>query len=426
MSAPIHIFTPACDAGGISSYVEGLAGALSRAGHDVRLAVWFDRSGPYHAKPRDFWNRYPCARVEFESLDRLDVLLRDVRGQTRIAPGEIVFSQSFPYIGAFLRGHGGVPPLGCTHLEFLHGVEDCWFDFALDALPSAAAYCCVAHAARERLKRLLAVAGAGEVPAILCPGAVDAVLPALPERPDAPFRFCYLGRLDPLVKRVFDLAPVVHGFGKLGIPFEVTVMGDGECQEELRNRLGGAPVRILGGVAHAEAMRELDRQHALVMMSASEGTPMALCEAMAHGVVPVATGVGGVLDVVDDGEDGFLFPVGETASCVRRLALLARDPARRRTMAAKALDKARRQLTWPARIERLNRLLADLPPGLPAGRPAFRGRGSLRRLLDRPGFPNALTRAVRSVHRTIRPLPADVSRAEPRRRRRITGGGASC
>ena len=59
----------------------------------------------------------------------------------------------------------------------------------------------------------------------------------------------------------------------------------------------------------------------LMQTSLWEGTPICLLEAMAFAKPVVATSVGGVPDVIDDGVSGFLAPTGDSA----RLAELAID-----------------------------------------------------------------------------------------------------
>ena len=71
---------------------------------------------------------------------------------------------------------------------------------------------------------------------------------------------------------------------------------------------------------------------AVVLTSASEGTPVTIIEALAAGRAVVATRVGGVPDVVDEGETGFLVRPGDTHAFAERLEILARDPERRIAM----------------------------------------------------------------------------------------------
>ena len=71
-----------------------------------------------------------------------------------------------------------------------------------------------------------------------------------------------------------------------------------------------------------------------VMPSRSEGLPMALLEAMAYGMAVVATRVGGIPEVVDDGVDGLLVPTEDPAAIATALRGLAADPSLRERLAA--------------------------------------------------------------------------------------------
>lgn len=112
------------------------------------------------------------------------------------------------------------------------------------------------------------------------------------------------------------------------------VVGDGELRGALEAQaasLGlGDAVRFLGWRA------DLDRLYAdmdvVVLTSRNEGSPVALIEAMAAGVPVVSTNVGGVADVVDDGENGWLAPMDDDADLAQHVLAVLGDPARARSM----------------------------------------------------------------------------------------------
>jgi len=60
-----------------------------------------------------------------------------------------------------------------------------------------------------------------------------------------------------------------------------------------------------------------------------EGLPLALVEAMACGLPIVATTVGGIPEVVEDGVNGLLCPPGDSACLARKLLSLVEDPEER-------------------------------------------------------------------------------------------------
>jgi glycosyltransferase involved in cell wall biosynthesis len=111
------------------------------------------------------------------------------------------------------------------------------------------------------------------------------------------------------------------------------VAGDGDLRGALEaraRRLLGDRVRFLGWATDLPVLYgALD---IVVLTSRNEGTPVALIEAGAAGRPTVATDVGGVPEVVRDGETGFVEPAGDAAALAARVGLLLDDPERAAAM----------------------------------------------------------------------------------------------
>ena len=72
------------------------------------------------------------------------------------------------------------------------------------------------------------------------------------------------------------------------------------------------------------------------LSSRHEGLPISLLEAMAVGLPPVVTRVGGITEVITDGVDGLLVPSGDPAALADAFVRLARSASERARLAAGA------------------------------------------------------------------------------------------
>ena len=142
----------------------------------------------------------------------------------------------------------------------------------------------------------------------------------------ADFLIVHVGRLDPIK----DHATAIHAIQRVAAQCEharLAVVGEGpelpRIQSEIE-RCGVEPyVRLLG--LRRDVPRVLRAADAFLMTSVSEGIPLAVIEAMGAGLPVVSTDVGGVKEVVVDGEDGLLSPAKDDASLARDLIRLAID-----------------------------------------------------------------------------------------------------
>jgi L-malate glycosyltransferase len=91
----------------------------------------------------------------------------------------------------------------------------------------------------------------------------------------------------------------------------------------------------------------------------TETFSLAAIEAMALGKPVVHSDVGGAAEMIIQGKNGFLFPVGNTRAFVNRLAILA-DPAVSRAMGDNARALVESRFSEKTMVDRYERLLLDL------------------------------------------------------------------
>jgi N-acetyl-alpha-D-glucosaminyl L-malate synthase BshA len=139
------------------------------------------------------------------------------------------------------------------------------------------------------------------------------------------------------VKRVLDCVRILARVRKQA-PAHLLMVGDGPERggaERLAHELGVSPhVSFLGKQDHVE--RLLPAAHVLLMPSEMESFGLAALEAMACGVVPVATRVGGVPELITHGEDGFLEQTGDVDAQAAHVIRLLEDEALHERMASAA------------------------------------------------------------------------------------------
>jgi glycosyltransferase involved in cell wall biosynthesis len=143
---------------------------------------------------------------------------------------------------------------------------------------------------------------------------------------------------------------------------DLVMVGPGAVERARRSSGDVGPageVRVLGWVEPAEVERLLSRSHVLVLPSRFEGQPMAVLEAMAHGLCVVATDVGGIPDLVDE-ECGVLVPADDTDALALALRTVITDPQKRAELGALALARVRERFDVDVAWRRLDALYEEL------------------------------------------------------------------
>jgi L-malate glycosyltransferase len=128
------------------------------------------------------------------------------------------------------------------------------------------------------------------------------------------------------VKRVLDCVRILAEVRR-SVPAHLLMAGDGPDRgpaEHLARELKmDRHISFLGKQNHVERLIPL--AHVLLMPSELESFGLVALEAMACGVVPVATRVGGVPELITNGEDGFLEAVGDIPAQAARVVELLTD-----------------------------------------------------------------------------------------------------
>jgi glycosyltransferase involved in cell wall biosynthesis len=175
------------------------------------------------------------------------------------------------------------------------------------------------------------------------------------------FAVGWIGRMT-AVKRTDDVLVAFRRLRDSGVDACLCMVGDGPDRPQLERRaheLGLMRDTFFLGYQEdvAPYYAAFD---ALVLPSGNEGTPVSAIEALAAGRPVVATRVGGVPDVVRDGEDGFLVEAGATDDLAERLERLARDPALRDRMGEAGRERVLPRYAVDRLVDDVDRLYRSL------------------------------------------------------------------
>jgi N-acetyl-alpha-D-glucosaminyl L-malate synthase BshA len=166
------------------------------------------------------------------------------------------------------------------------------------------------------------------------------------------------------VKRPVDCVEIFAGVLKKGIKARLVMVGDGSERTNAEHR-----ARCLGVFEHCSFVGKQPRivdylsvADVLLLPSEQESFGLAALEAMACEVPVVASRVGGVPEVVSDGETGFLSEVGDIEKMTADAARLLSDEELRREMGRRARESAieryRTDIVIPQYIDFYERVIA--------------------------------------------------------------------
>ncbi len=141
------------------------------------------------------------------------------------------------------------------------------------------------------------------------------------------------------------------------------LVGTGKELATIRNLVSaaglGSRVRFLG--ARRDALEVLALGDVVVVPSvAAEGSSIVSLEAMALGRPLVATAVGGIPELVRDGETGILVPPRDSPALARAICALLSDPVRMRVLGQQGRELVRARFSLEGMVRQIERLYVEL------------------------------------------------------------------
>ena len=152
-----------------------------------------------------------------------------------------------------------------------------------------------------------------------------------------------------------------------GAKFQLSIFGDGnlksEINAEIKNRKLSEYISIMPSINKSKLYKVIQESDVLVMSSVSEGLPMIIAESMVLGTPVVATSVGGIPDLIEDGISGILVPSRNAKLLAEKIKNLLKSDVLRKELSdngkIRIMDKLNPVITCQNLINYYSEILLD-------------------------------------------------------------------
>ncbi|MCW1311247.1 MAG: glycosyltransferase [Candidatus Parvarchaeota archaeon] len=142
----------------------------------------------------------------------------------------------------------------------------------------------------------------------------------------------------------------------------VGVVGEGPLKEEYKKLVKELNLednfRFLGVRRDIDGLMKISK--VFVLPSRWEGLPMVILEAMANGIPIIATNVGGIPEVIEDGVDGFLVKPEDPSALSERILLALNNPSITEQLKRNAFEKVKKEYSIEKYTERILNLYKEI------------------------------------------------------------------
>ena len=146
-----------------------------------------------------------------------------------------------------------------------------------------------------------------------------------------------VGRLAPVKDHDYFLQVIENVLSSTEVPIRVFIVGDGSEKEHIQQKVAAINQKHPGSIVMTSWILDISTfnqgMDIVCLTSKNEGTPVSIIEAQASGLPVVSTDVGGVRDILADGQAGFVIKRENIETYIDKLRLLIEDPSLRNKFA---------------------------------------------------------------------------------------------
>jgi glycosyltransferase involved in cell wall biosynthesis len=175
------------------------------------------------------------------------------------------------------------------------------------------------------------------------------------------YQIGYVGRLS-AEKGVLEFAYSLSTIQK-NKKGRVVIIGEGDLKDKIKeiliNNKNIEKIELIGWIEHKKIPSYLNDMKLLVLPSYNEGLPSIVPEAMACGTPVLATPVGGIPDLIKDGETGFIMDDNSPA-CIAENVMRALEHPNLDKIVKNARELVEEEFTYEAVVERYGKILENI------------------------------------------------------------------
>ena len=173
-----------------------------------------------------------------------------------------------------------------------------------------------------------------------------------------------IGRLAPVKNHDFFLDSMASVLKNTTKSVKIFIVGDGAERENIERRVSEINAKFENRINMTSWISDIGEFNAgmdiICLTSRNEGTPVSLIEAQAGGIPVVTTDVGGVRDIIMDGDTGFVVPVDDESKYAEKVLELVEDEKKREKMSQNGWSFVKEKFHYNTLVRNVDELYKEL------------------------------------------------------------------
>ena len=173
-----------------------------------------------------------------------------------------------------------------------------------------------------------------------------------------------IGRLAPIKNHALFLSVVEDVLKKTSKKVKFFIVGDGEERANIEERVADLNAEFKDAILMTSWIKNIGEFNAgmdiICLTSNNEGTPVSLIEAQAGNLAVVSTDVGGVRDIVKEGETGYIVPKNNVNLFSEKLLFLIEDDETRKRFSENGWNFVREKFHYTTLVKNVNEYYKEL------------------------------------------------------------------